>query len=105
MRKNKRISKRDNGLEFVLTLITKHIGFILFLVALLLMVTLNHQVAERKVRKIQKLEKEVQELKWSYMNLKSDVMYNSTYSQVSRSVKDFEIENRVAAPIRVKSLD
>ncbi len=105
MKRTVKNRKRKSDFSVALALISRNFGFILFMGAMALLYIYNTQIAEKKVRNIQNLEKEIQELKWGYMNLKADVMYSSTYSQVSKSVKSIDLDTKGSAPRRILAKD
>lgn len=57
--------------------------FIFFLVIIGLFYVSNTHYAESTVRKIDKKEKELQELRWEYMTLKSNLMYDRKQSELA----------------------
>ena len=57
--------------------------FIFFLVIIGLFYVANKHYAESTVRKIDKKEKELQELRWEYMTLKSNLMYDRKQSELA----------------------
>ncbi|MCB0503102.1 MAG: hypothetical protein KDD32_10480 [Bacteroidetes bacterium] len=57
--------------------------FIFFLVIIGLFYVANTHYAESTVRKIDKKEKELQELRWEYMTLKSNLMYDRKQSELA----------------------
>ena len=61
-------------------------SFLLFLGFLALVYIANAHYAEKNVREIQALQKEIKELKWHYTSIKSEVMYKSIQSQIDASV-------------------
>jgi hypothetical protein len=56
---------------------------------------------EKRMRNIQALKGELKELRWEYMTVKSDLMFNSTYSQVLGSVSDGEQLKSASIPKRI----
>lgn len=69
--------------EFIL----KNLPFILFLGFLAMIYIASGHYAERNVRQIQVLQKELKELRWQYMSLQSDIMFNSQRSRVAGQVE------------------
>ena len=65
----------------------KNLTFVFFIGFLGLVYIANAHFAEKKVRQIQSLQKEMKELRWEYMSLKSDIMYNYKLSEVSKKVE------------------
>ncbi len=61
--------------------------YVLFVVGLLMVYIANAHYAEKNVREIQLLQREIRELKWEYSSIVSDMMYRSMQSQVANAVK------------------
>lgn len=68
--------------------ILSNLGFIAFLGLLATVYIANAHFAEGNVRKIQMLQQEIKDLRWEYMSLQSDNMYNSMQSIVEDNVKE-----------------
>lgn len=60
----------------------------------------NHRI-EKKVREINKLERELKELRWMYMTTKSELMYRSKQSEVANMVEIMGLEESVTAPYKI----
>ncbi len=69
-------------------LILSNIGYLAFLGGLALVYIGNAHYAETNVRKIQTLEREIKEQRWTYMSLMSENMHNGLRSEVMDRVKD-----------------
>ncbi|MEL6863499.1 MAG: FtsL-like putative cell division protein [Bacteroidota bacterium] len=67
-------------------LVLKNLPFVFFLSFLAIIYIANAHYAEKKVRQIQQSQNELKELRWLYMSLQSDLMYNSKRSEVIRDV-------------------
>ena len=77
------------GLNFFSTeFILKNLPFLAFLGFLATVYIANAHYAERNVREIQLLQKDIKEKRWYYMSLQSDNMYNSKRSEVADRVKE-----------------
>jgi len=68
--------------------ILKNLLFVLFLGFLATIYIANSHYAERNVREIQILQKELKEMRWYYMSLQSENMYNSKRSEIAKSIKE-----------------
>ncbi|MBX5439240.1 MAG: hypothetical protein IRZ29_06845 [Thermoflavifilum sp.] len=66
--------------------IIKHLPFVFYLSCLALVYIANGHQAEKKIRKMNQLQKEVKDLHWKYLEAKSEVMFQSKYSEVAREV-------------------
>ncbi len=69
-------------------LLQDNLFYILFIGLLTLAYIANAHLAERNVREIQTLQKELKEMRWYYMSLQSENMYNAKRSEVAKRVKD-----------------
>jgi len=76
---------------------------LIFLIAALSIVHVanNHRI-EKKVRQINKLEKELKELRWMYMTTKSDLMFKSKQSEVAKMVKELGLKESEKAPLKIE---
>ena len=61
-------------------IILRNLAFLLFLGFLAIIYIANAHLAERNVRRIQELQRDVKEMRWYYMSLQSENMYNSLRS-------------------------
>ena len=61
----------------------------------------NNHIAEDKIRQINKMEKQIKELRWDYMTSKSELMYNSKQTEVARKVADLELKELVEPPYKI----
>lgn len=80
----------------------KQLPFIVFVGILGLFYIFNVHHAEKLMREIQHLEKENKELRWQYVNAKSQLMYNSTQSQTAEKVRESGLGYDGAHPKRVE---
>lgn len=79
--------------------ILRNLGFMSFLGVLAALYIYNAHVAEYNVRRIQELKKEVQEMRWLYMSLQSENMYNSLRSEVADRVREDGLRLHRGEPI------
>lgn len=88
MAKKKNNDLSFNELSFVTSeWVLKNVPFVLFLGFLATIYIANAHYAERNVRKIQIIQKDLKEMRWNYMSLQSENMYKSKRSEVIESVK------------------
>ncbi|HRD80430.1 MAG: hypothetical protein IAE84_14675 [Saprospiraceae bacterium] len=59
-----------------------------FLSLLAIIYIANAHYAERNVRRIQILQKEIHELRWRYTSIQAEVMYNSRQSAMSEQLRE-----------------
>lgn len=66
--------------------VIRHLPFVFYLSCLALVYIANGHQAEKKIRTMNQLQKEVKTLHWKYLEAKSDVMFQSKYSEIARQV-------------------
>ncbi len=86
---------KSSGTEVIF----KNLLFVLFISFLGIVYIANSYFAEKKVRKIQALKKEVKDLRWEYMALRSEIMYESKLSEVSSKAEEKDI--KLTKPLRI----
>jgi hypothetical protein len=79
-------------------IVWKNKMFLFFLFSLMLIYIGNVQYSEYRIRKAQKLEKEVTQLKWNYWTMKSGMIYNGMEEQVGKKVSEKELIIKEEAP-------
>jgi hypothetical protein len=95
--------KREWRLRINYQLITQNLPFLLFLAVIALVYIANSHLAEKKVRRINKLSKEIKELKWEYLSVKSELMFRSKLSEVSKAVEPLGLKELNAPPQRIEA--
>ena len=102
-KQKKTTSMTLNELSFVTSeLILKNVPFVIFLGFLATIYIANAHYAERNVRKIQVHQKDLKELRWFYMSLQAENMYNSKRSQVIDKVTKEGLRTTRSKPKRIK---
>jgi ribosomal protein S2 len=74
---------------------------VLFCSALALLYIANAHTVEKRIRKINKLEYELKDLRSEYISLKSDLMYLSKQSEVAKRVEAAGIKELRSAPKKI----
>jgi len=82
--------------------ISKNMGFILLLTLLGLLYIANAHRGERKLRKINKLRKEVDDAKANFQEVKSETTYNTTESQLIKKLEPQGLKMNTETPILIK---
>lgn len=80
---------------------TEMMPFIIFLSMLAMVYIANRHFAEKNIRGIDKLSKEVKELSWDYKTLKADLMLKSTQTEVARQVDTLGLKEPVDPPKKI----
>ncbi|MEM9822656.1 MAG: FtsL-like putative cell division protein [Bacteroidota bacterium] len=83
------------------SLVLKNLPFVLFLSFLMLIYIANAHYSEKKVRAIQSLQKDVRKLRWHYMALQAELMYNSKRSEVTKIVAPLNLEVPKGTPKKI----
>jgi len=92
---------RSKGVEWIFM----NLPFVCFLALIGIVYIFNAHSVERKVRKIDALKAEVNNVRWRYMDVKKEIMYGSTQSQIQKRVADLQLEPVGEAPIKLKKID
>lgn len=82
-------------------LILNNLIFVLFLGFLATVYIANAHYAERNVREIQLLQKEIKEMRWYYMSLQAENMYKSKHSEMRENVKELGLRPQNGRPKRI----
>ena len=69
-----------------------NLSFVFFLFFLSLIYVANANLADKQVRQIQTLEKEIKGYKWRYNSAKSEVMLTTKQSEVEKKVEPFGLK-------------
>ncbi len=79
----------------------KHLPFMLFLAFLAIIYIGNSYYAEKNIRKIERLQKQLKEMRYEYVTIKSYLMHSSRQSQVANSLKDKGIKESTVPPNKI----
>ena len=75
--------------------------FLAFIVGLGIVYVANTHMAERSIRKINKKEKELKELRWEYMTLKSNLMFEHKQSEMAEKLSTVGIVELKEPPNKI----
>ncbi|MEQ9467406.1 MAG: FtsL-like putative cell division protein [Ekhidna sp.] len=85
-----------------------HVRFlpqILFLAFLCLLYIGNRHYAEKKIRDINDLETEVEDLRADYTTLKADFMYESKQSEVAKRAAELGLKESKESPVLIREVE
>ncbi len=82
--------------------IVKQVPFFLFLAVLAVLYIFNGHYADKTIRKINNITKEVKELKYEYIAVKSKVMYQSKQSELVKVVEPLGLKELTGSPVVLK---
>lgn len=80
---------------------TQMMPFLIFLAMLAMIYIANRHFAEKTIRGIDKLSKEVKELSWDFKTLKADLMLKSTQTEVAKQVDTLGLKEQVEPPKKI----
>jgi len=80
---------------------TKALPFVLFIAFLGMVYIANMHMAERSIRDINKISKEVKELSWDYKTTKADLAFKSTLTEVAKRVDTLGIKESLQPPQKI----
>ncbi|MGV3762511.1 FtsL-like putative cell division protein [Parapedobacter sp.] len=78
-----------------------YIPFIAFVGLLAILYIANRHYAERTIRQIDHLSKEVKEMNWDYKSLSADLMKLTTQSEIAKRVDTMGLKERTAPPKKI----
>ncbi|HYC39402.1 MAG TPA: FtsL-like putative cell division protein [Chitinophagaceae bacterium] len=79
--------------------IVKQVPFFLFLSALAVFYIHNGHVADKTIRGINRLSREVKELQYEYKAVKSEVMFRSKESELVKAVAPLGLKQLTQSPV------
>lgn len=79
--------------------IVKNFPFFLFLSFLAVIYIYNGHYADKTVRNINAVNRELDELNYEYKTLKSEVMFRSKQSELSREVEKYGLKELTTPPV------
>ena len=82
--------------------IVKQVPFFLFLSLLAVVYIYNGHYADKTIRSINKTSKEVKELQYEYITVKSEVMFRSKPSELVKAVEPLGLKELVLSPVVLK---
>jgi hypothetical protein len=86
---------------------TSALPFVLFVTFLGMIYIANRHLAEKNIRDIDKINKQVKELSWEYKVTKADLAYKSTLSEVAKRVDTLGVKESIepAQKIVIKEVE
>ena len=92
---------KTNYIQISTAWLVNNLAFLVFLAFLAAIYIANSHYAERKVRQIQTLQKELKEERWRYMSLKSELMYDSKQVKVARRAGELGLKELTEQPKKI----
>ena len=82
--------------------IVKQLPFFLFLTLLAVIYIYNGHYADKTMRNINRTAKEVKELQYEYITVKSEVMFRSKPSELAKAVEPLGLKELTSSPVILK---
>ena len=102
MAKNKPKELKDYlTLDFSAETVLKNLPFILFLGFIGMIYIINAHYSEKKLWQIQKLEIEIEELKWKHSAINAELGFQTKQSEVAKAVESIGLKNSTSTPKRI----
>lgn len=93
MAKKKRSFRDLTALGSIATdYIMKNMSYVVFLSFLAVIYIANAHYSEKSIREIQSVQEELEQLRWHYLSLKSDLMFDSKQSEIVKDVSTKELK-------------
>jgi hypothetical protein len=80
---------------------TRALPFLFFLALLGMIYIANRHLAEKNIRDIDKISKEVKELSWDYKTTKAELAYKSTLTEVAKRADTLGIKESFQPPQKI----
>lgn len=79
----------------------RYIPFVVFVGFLAIVYIANRHYAERTVREIDRLGREVKEMNWDYKSLSADLMKLTTQTEIAKRVDSLGLKERTEPPKKI----
>jgi hypothetical protein len=83
--------------------VVKQVPFFLFLSGLAVLYIFNGHYADKTIRKINRISKEVKELKYEYIAVKSKLLYQSKQSELAKAVEPLGLKELLQTPVTLEA--
>lgn len=81
--------------------VMQQVFFFLFIIGIGILHVYNSHQAEGMIRSKVKLEKEIKELRWEYMSVKSDLMHRSKLSDIEKALQHTGLTTGQQPPLKI----
>lgn len=81
--------------------IIKNIPFVLFLAMLVVVYIYNTHQSEKMIREMNKINNEINELRWEYMSSKNELMVGSKQTEVINKLQDSTLKILTVPPKKI----
>ncbi|MBK5283878.1 MAG: hypothetical protein JJE25_00615 [Bacteroidia bacterium] len=98
---NKILKSLGEGFTLNMETIVRQMPFIFFLALMAILYIANTYYAEKTIREINQTKKELKDLRAEYIYTKSELMFSSRQSEISKMVSEMEINESTVPPRKI----
>ena len=98
---NKALKSAVEGVNFNLGNLVRQMPFIFFIALLAILYIANTYYAEKTIREINQTKKELKDLRSEFIYTKSELMFSSRQSEISKMVADMQIKESTVPPRKI----
>src|SRR6185295_18403657 len=98
---NKAMKSAVEGVNFNIGNVVRQMPFIFFIGLIAILYIANTYYAEKTIREINQTKRELKDLRAEYIYTKSELMFSSRQSEISKMVVDMEIKQSVVPPRKI----
>lgn len=98
---NKAMKSAVEGVNFNIGNLVRQMPFIFFIGLIAILYIANTYYAEKTIREINQTKRELKDLRAEYIYTKSELMFSSRQSEISKMVADMEIKQSVVPPRKI----
>ena len=98
---NKMLKSLGEGLTINMGSVVRQIPFIFFLALMAILYIANTYYAEKTIREINQTKKDLKDLRAEYIYTKSELMFSSRQSEISKMVSEMEIKESTVPPRKI----
>ena len=81
--------------------IKKLLPFALYIMFLAIIYIANNYYADRNIRQINKLNKEINELRAEYITIKAELMFKSNQTELAKKLEQYGIKESIVPPKKI----
>ena len=98
---NKMLKSLGEGFTINMGSVVRQIPFIFFLALMAILYIANTYYAEKTIREINQTKKDLKDLRAEYIYTKSELMFSSRQSEISKMVSEMEIKESTVPPRKI----
>ncbi len=96
-----KIGAAFNSEDFEQKFLVYNVRFLLFIGLIAILYIANARYAEKNMRQINTLQKDIKELRWKHTSLKAEHMYSSKQTEIAKRVNKMGLQESIEAPSKI----